>query len=214
MALTLGDLNNRLAFVGGAVSSLYADDPGAADVRPTKDIDVVVEVSSYLELTRFQHELLKKGFSPTPHEKVICRFQYDEILVDVMATEEVGWAPANPWFKPGFSQLEAVRLNTVEIKILPLAYFLASKFCAFNDRGIDPRTSSDFEDIVYILDNRTTLVYDILTSENDVKEYLISELKEIKNDASLQEAALACLEPSTQIKRFEMLEQKLKEIID
>ncbi len=36
--------------------------------------------------------------------------------------------------------------------------FLATKFEAFKDRGGDYRTSHDFEDIVYVLDNRTTIV--------------------------------------------------------
>lgn len=37
VAAALGELNARVAFVGGAVVSLYADNPGDEDVRPTKD---------------------------------------------------------------------------------------------------------------------------------------------------------------------------------
>ena len=40
VARALGDLNNRVVYVGGAVVSLYIDDPAAADVRPTDDIDI------------------------------------------------------------------------------------------------------------------------------------------------------------------------------
>ena len=40
IALALGELNERVVFVGGAVVSLYIDDPAADDVRPTKDLDI------------------------------------------------------------------------------------------------------------------------------------------------------------------------------
>ena len=59
------------------------------------------------------------------------------------------------------------------IRILPLAYFLATKFSAFHGRGAkDPRTSKDFEDISYILDNRVDLIEQIINSPGDVKQYL------------------------------------------
>jgi len=31
--------------------------------------------------------------------------QTNEINIDVMATKEIGWAPANRWFSPGFEHL-------------------------------------------------------------------------------------------------------------
>ena len=40
----LQELRERMVFVGGAVISLYADDPGADLPRPTSDIDLVIEL--------------------------------------------------------------------------------------------------------------------------------------------------------------------------
>ena len=37
IAQALGDLNQSVVFVGGAVISLYTDDPAADEVRPTQD---------------------------------------------------------------------------------------------------------------------------------------------------------------------------------
>jgi hypothetical protein len=88
---------------------------------------------------------------------------------------------------------------------MPLVYFLASKFSAFKGRGKDPRTSHDFEDIVYVLDNRTTLVKDILETTEDVKNFMMEELKLILQEPSLQEAIIAHLEPETSAERYEML---------
>ncbi len=213
IARALADLNEQVIYVGGAVAGLYADDPGAQEVRPTKDVDIVLEIQSALELETIRQKLAERGIDFAKDENVMCRFTFQNILLDVMATKEVGWAPANPWFKSGFDHSEIRYLDAVKIKIMPLAYYLASKFVAFKDRGSDPRTSHDFEDIVYVLDNRTTLVNDILESKDDVKVFLKAELNAVLNDVSLQEAVLAHLEPATQTQRYEMLYQKLKEII-
>lgn len=59
-----------------------------------------------------------------------------------MSTKEVGWAPANPRFGPGFKYLQKQQIEDKTIHILPLAYFLATKLTAFHDRGSkDARTS-------------------------------------------------------------------------
>ncbi len=87
--------------MGGAVAGLYANDPGAPEVRPTKDVDIVLEIASALELEDLRQKLAERGIHTAKDEKVLCRFRYKNILLDVMATKEVGWAPANPWFKGG-----------------------------------------------------------------------------------------------------------------
>jgi hypothetical protein len=213
VATALGNINEQVVYVGCSVVGLYADDPGAPEVHPTKDIDIVLEIASLLELEVIRQNFAERGIHFAKDEDVMCRFIYQNILIDVMATKEVGWAPTNPWFKVGFDSPEIHYLDEAKIKILPLAYYLASKFTAFANRGSDPRTSPDFEDIVYVLDNRKTLVKDILESEEDVKSFLITELTAVQQNPFLQEAVLAHLEPATQTQRFEMLIHKLKEII-
>ena len=96
---------------------------------------------------------------------------------------------------------------------MPFVYFLASKFSAFSGRGRDPRTSHDFEDIVYLLDNRTTFVKDILKSEEDVKDFLIKNLNAVLHDPYLQEAVQAHLEPGTKTDRYKALIKKLEGLI-
>lgn len=50
IALALGELNEKVIYVGGAVVSLYIDDPSAEDIRPTKDIDISFEIFSFSQL--------------------------------------------------------------------------------------------------------------------------------------------------------------------
>ena len=46
VAKALGDLNSEVVFVGGAMISLYIDDPAAEDIRPTKDIDLTFQITT------------------------------------------------------------------------------------------------------------------------------------------------------------------------
>lgn len=214
IASALGDLNNEVVYVGGAVISLYADDPAAGDVRPTKDLDIVVEIASQLKLEKLRKKLEEQNIHFDPNEKVLCRFRYENIKLDVMATKQIGWAPANPWFKAGFKNRIQEHLDDILIYIFPFVYLLASKYAAFHNRGRDPRTSYDFEDIVFLLDNRTNLTKDILGAEDEVKKFLANEFQKILEDDTLEEAVLAHLEPASQTERYEMIRKKLEEILN
>lgn len=62
IAQALGELNEQVVYVGGAVVSLYIDDPAAADVRPTKDVDISLEIASIGALENLRADLIQKGF--------------------------------------------------------------------------------------------------------------------------------------------------------
>lgn len=62
IAVALGDLNEQVVYVGGAVISLYINDPAAEDVRPTKDIDISLAIATLGELEHLRQHLIKKGF--------------------------------------------------------------------------------------------------------------------------------------------------------
>jgi len=213
IANALGEINNRVVYVGGAVVSLYINDPAAEDVRPTKDIDIAVHILTERDLELLRKELTAKGFTQTADDAVICRFRYKNILVDVMSTHAVGWASANPWFAPGFHKAEHVYAGRTRVSILPLPYFLATKFSAYHERGgNDPRTSHDVEDIIYILDNRTDIVEQIQQSPSDVQEFLKEEFTLMTQSDIFREAIRAHLAHETQTERFLMITEKLKRI--
>lgn len=47
IAKALAELKNQMVFVGGAVVSLYADDPAADEIRPTADIDMTINLMNF-----------------------------------------------------------------------------------------------------------------------------------------------------------------------
>ena len=132
-----------------------------------------------------------------------------------MSTKPVGWAPANQWFAPGFAQKEIVEIKDQKIQILLLHYLLASKFSAFNDRGAkDPRTSHDLEDIVYVLDNRTDIVVELIKAPDDVRPYLADQLQKILEDRVMQEAILGNLFYKTREERYQRIIKCIEQILN
>lgn len=123
-----------------------------------------------------------------------------------MSTDEVGWAPANRWFAKGYDQALDYQLSGLTIKLLPLGYYLASKLDAYQDRGEDPRTSHDFEDLVYLINHTSTFVKEILRAKGELREYLIQSLTEVRSSKLLQEGIRAHL-------FYEFEEQHLKRIL-
>lgn len=64
------------------------------------------------------------------------------------------------------------------IKIFQPVYFLATKMEAFNNRGGgDGRWSSDFEDIVYVLNNRNSIWEELQAADAAVKAYLKEQFR-------------------------------------
>jgi hypothetical protein len=105
-----------------------------------------------------------------------------------------------------------IRLDKdISINILPLSYYLASKFEAFHSRGKDPRTSHDLEDIIFLLDNRIDLAASIRHSPENVLSYLRSEFSLLISH-DLEEAVLSHMNPFSRKERYPMLVGKLKSI--
>ncbi len=206
VARALGPLNDMVIFVGGAVVGFYADDTAAEDVRPTKDVDLTVELTTAAELERFREALAARGIHPAADQNIMCRFTCRGILIDVMTLEPVGWAQANPWFRPGSASAAMRDVGEgVHIRLLSMSYFLASKLTAHHNRGGDPRASADLEDIVYILNNRLDAVAELTTAPVAVREYLTREFRLLLNILGGREALLAHLPPHERTDRLERL---------
>jgi predicted nucleotidyltransferase len=213
VAEALGELNDRVIFVGGAVVGLYINDPAADDVRPTKDVDISLDIVSAIDLENLRMDLVRRGFQQTSDDDVMCRFRYNGIAVDVMSTRGIGWAPANPWFAPGVSRAETILLDGMSIRILSLPYFLATKLSAYHERGKnDPRTSHDLEDVIYLLDNRIDIVETIERSDSLVHSFLSKEFYLLQNDPRFIEAIRGNISRKTQTERFAVIIQSLRRI--
>jgi len=213
VAKALGNLNDSVVFVGGAVVSVYADDDAADEVRPTQDIDLTLKLFD-INQQDLDKQLAERGFHPDIHGHAICSYKYNDIAVDVMASTDTMRGPTNRWYVIGFDSLQKITIKDVTIQILSAPCYLATKFEAFNHRGQnDYRTSHDFEDIIYVIDNRTTIVEEISKADDQIKEFLIEELIKVANSPYSEEILAAHLHPLILDERYPMLLEKIRNII-
>ncbi len=57
----LAPVLDELVFVGGCTTGLFITDPAAGGIRPTKDVDAIVDVTSYAEYTALAERLRALG---------------------------------------------------------------------------------------------------------------------------------------------------------
>jgi len=169
----LENLRDQVVFVGGATAALYATRP-LTEIRPTDDVDIVVELSGYSSYAELEEKLRSKGFINDVESGVICRYRVQGIIVDIMPTESSILGFSNRWYVAGFSS--SIQMDIGEgyiVRIFTPVYFIASKLVAFFDRGQgDGRTSSDLEDIVTVFNNRPSIYKEMQEADPVVTGFL------------------------------------------
>lgn len=192
----LKGLEQDYVFVGGATVSLYATNPGlAAEIRPTDDVDIVVELASYKGYAELDEWLRTLGFNNDIVSGVICRYTIQGVIVDVMPTDPSIIGFSNRWYAEGFEgAIQYVLDEQTTVQIFSLPYFVASKWEAFKGRGEnDYRTSKDFEDLVYVFENVDDFEVQIQTSPEHVISYLREEFVDLINQDDFEEGLYAHL---------------------
>ncbi len=113
----------------------------------------------------------------------------------------------NRWYRGGIgSKIPKILPDGTEIFVFSPEYYLAAKFEAHNDRGgNDLRQSHDFEDIVYILDNCTSILEDIRNAYEVVKNYIKGECDGLLENDGLSEGIESDLPYGSDSERVEMI---------
>jgi len=213
----LQEIKNDLVFVGGAVAELYANDPASSDIRPTTDIDCLIELSSRKEYLKLEEKLRAKGFTnDTSRGASICSWIFRNIKVDIMPTDEKILGFSNRWYLEGIENkiIKALPDGT-EIFIFPPHYYLGAKFEAHRSRGgNDLRQSHDFEDLVYILDNCLDLLNGINNSNDGIREYIKNECQNLLKNIAVTEGIESALPYGSGDQRVEIIENLIRNIAE
>lgn len=210
VAKALQDLNKDVVFVGGSTVALYLNLDTADEIRPTDDVDVIIEIYSAAKYSALSEKLLALKFSPDlSKDAPVCRWKYLGIIVDIMPLEEKVLGFSNKFYKSGFKQKEELKLPDGQtIFILPLAYFLATKLEAFYNRGAkDPRFSKDLEDIVALLSESKD--FNAVFNDDDLVETIRTMLATLFNDENIIEAMRGFLQSSV-AGQFDLIKQRAK----
>jgi predicted nucleotidyltransferase len=188
VANALDTLKEKVVFVGGATISLYPDKP-VLEVRPTDDVDVIIEILNYKNRVEVEEKLRAIGFTNDIQSGVVCRFQIQGIVVDIMPTNDPSIGFGNRWYPEGFNEaVDYVIDDRCTVKILSAPYFIATKLEAFKGRGRnDGRTSSDFEDIIYVLENRKEIWKEMIEAKKELQDYLKFEFENLLKNSNIEE---------------------------
>ncbi|MEX2194276.1 MAG: nucleotidyl transferase AbiEii/AbiGii toxin family protein [Thermoleophilaceae bacterium] len=194
----LGELIEDVVFVGGATLTLWITDPGAPPLRPTKDVDVVVEVTTRTAFHEFERRLRSHSFSEDQEDGVVCRWRHPNgLILDAMPSDPSILGFANQWQGQAIPHAASCNLPSgVAIRAASPPYLLATKIEAFKGRGRgDYLGSRDFADIIALVDGREELIDEVGAALPDVQTYLAAELRELLGDPRFPDGIFAALRP-------------------
>jgi hypothetical protein len=194
----LGPLLDEVVFVGGATVTLWITDAGAPPVRPTRDVDVVVEVASLAGFHEFEARLRARRFAEDQQDGVICRWHHSNgLILDAMPSEPGMLGFDNRWQGAAIPHAVARELPSgVVTRAASPPYLLATKLEAFKGRGNrDFLGSRDFGDIIALVDGREELVGEVAAAPPEVRDYIGSELRDLHEDPRFPDGLSGALRP-------------------
>lgn len=179
----LGELVDQVVFVGGATVGLWITDPVAPPLRPTDDVDVVVEVATRGAFHEFERKLRAVGFREDQESGVICRWRQREsgLILDAMPSQAEILGFENVWQAAAIPHAVECELPSgATIRAAAPVYMLAMKLEAFKGRGNgDFLGSRDFGDIVTLIDGRAELPGEVAEADADARAYIAQEMRRL-----------------------------------
>lgn len=191
----LGHLKNSVVFVGGATVALYAEyENGIPEdlVRPTDDVDMLIEIWAYDEYAKIEAQLRTIGFQNDTDSGVICRYKVQGIAVDILPTGNDVLGFGNKWYPDGFKKSIQFKIDDQHIiRIFSAPYFIATKLEAFKNTARkdnnDGRMSSDFEDIMFLFEHRKSIWQEMRECDPALTSYLQNEFTRIAAHPAFEE---------------------------
>lgn len=176
----LGPLCSRFVFVGGCVTGLLITEAATPPVRPTRDVDVIVEVVSLGAYHTLERELEQAGLRhDRSQDAPVCRWLAGSALLDVMPTDKAVLGFGNRWYEEAVrTAVTRVLPSGTSIRLISAPVFIATKLEAFADRGQeDFMASHDLEDVTTLIDGRPELGEEAALASADVRKHLSTQVK-------------------------------------
>jgi len=166
------------AFLGGCIVPLLLDDPDVVPIRPTNDVDVIIMLVGQRQMASIELRLREEGFKHAVYPGApMCRWELWGITVDVMPDREAEFMGLNTrWFSEALQSATVHRIPGGEVPVISAPTFIATKLVAFTDRGKGDFYHRDIEDVISIVDGRTSLKEDLEASSRELRAYVSAEL--------------------------------------
>ena len=159
----LAPVLDEFVFVGGCTTGLFITDPAAGGIRPTKDVDAIVDVTSYAKYAALSERLRALGLAEdTTPGAPLCRWRRDNLIVDVMPVDEHVLGFSNRWYPAAIETAQRLDIAGHNVRVVTPALFIATKLEAFHGRGGDDIFAShDLEDIIAVVEGRPEIVSEV-----------------------------------------------------
>ncbi len=178
-------------FLGGSIVPLLMDHPELHEIRPTKDVDAIVEVTTQASYAKLESRLRRDGFvNDTSEGAPICRYLIENCKVDVMPIDSTVLGLRSRWFREALASASNKQVSPDQMApIIEAKYFLATKLEAFKDRGEgDYFASHDLEDLLAVVDGRSGIVAEVRQGPADLRLYLAAEFSILLKNNAFREA--------------------------
>lgn len=169
------------AFVGGAIVNLLLDHPALSPVRPTDDVDVIVEAVTSARYSDVEARLRGLGLAHDMRPGAPrCRWVLGNLTVDIMPTDGGFLGLNTTWFKEALATVSEHEFAHTRIKLISPVAFLATKHVAFTDRGDgDYYASHDLEDFVAVVDGRANILLDVEQAPAALRRYVTDAVRSL-----------------------------------
>ncbi len=179
-------------FIGGATIGLFLDEFGRSQLRGTKDVDCIVPaVLTAMDWFGLEAQARSRGWTPD-RDGPICRYISPKgHMVDLLAARPEVQGFTGTWFGAAVAHAERRLLSDGSAVMVPaVPWLLACKIEAFEDRGRrDPLASTDFEDIIAILDGCARAEGEIIGADPAVRALIGTWCAAVLQSRDLGEAA-------------------------
>ena len=156
------------------IRGLLITDPAAGAARPTDDVDLIVDVPSYLAFTHLNEELRGLGFRESMEEGApICRWVVAGVRTDI-------------WYAGAMASPAVITGPDGDLRILDAPHYCATKLEAFAARGDGDYLHRDLEDFLAVVDGRPSLVDEIASAPAELRAFVAEGRLRFDGDSGLR----------------------------
>lgn len=187
----LDDLCESLVFVGGCATGLLVTAQRAQTIRPTTDVDVVVQAVTHADYYAVERAVEARGFKHDQSDDApICRWLFNGLVLDLMPSGPGILGFHNRWYPRVVQTATRITLPDGQvIRLITAPLFLATKFEAYRGRGRnDYLASHDLEDLLTVIDGRSELIDEIRQVDTELRRYIADEINKLLGEGAFLDA--------------------------
>ncbi len=205
------------AFLGGSIVALLLDEPDLSPVRPTDDVDVIIEVAAGTRFSEIEARLREQQFSHDMRPGAPrCRWVLAGLSVDIMPSDGALHGINTAWFKEALATVFVREFAHTSLRLISPVAFLATKYVAFSDRGFgDFYGSHDLEDFITVIDGRESMVAEVDQANTALRGHVINSVQQLLDEPFFNQALPGYLAPdNASQQRLPDLRRKLRLIAE